>query len=76
MMTRSPRKIGSRKSTRSIDAVTHVARAWRMAETAAVVSIMARMEPPKTCPRLLASVGIIMRDVSWDDSVAGRQGRG
>src|SRR5215213_4054215 len=60
--------MGSRKSMRSMDAVTHDMREWRIAATAVVLSIMARIAPPKMWPRLLASCGSIISDDSCCDS--------
>src|SRR3990172_8363073 len=77
MITSSPTRIGSRKSTWSTAAVTHGERAWRIAETAAALSIIARMVPPKTWPRAFSSDGIISAEVSCFDSRAGpRLGNG
>ena|SRR6185436_14567166 len=56
--------MGWRKSTRSIEAVTTDARQWRNAAIAAHLSIIDSTTPPKTCPRLLASWGIISSEVS------------
>src|SRR5437899_6750790 len=56
--------MGSRKSTRSIDAVTTLARLWRNAQMAAVLSIIDSTTPPNTCPMLFASPGIMSSDVS------------
>src|SRR5579884_555933 len=71
MTTRSPRWMGSRKSTRSIDAVTTDARLCRKAAIAAHLSIIERMTPPNTWPMLLACSGIMSSEVScwlsWTD---------
>src|SRR6185312_6905331 len=56
--------MGSRKSTRSIDAVTTDARLCRNAAIAAVLSIIERITPPNTCPMLFACSGIMSSDVS------------
>jgi hypothetical protein len=76
MTTRSPRWIGSRKSTRSIDAVTTGARQCRNAEMAAHLSIIDMITPPKTCPMLFASPGIISSEVSCWLSLTGLVDRG
>src|SRR6187549_2705107 len=60
--------MGSRKSTRSMDAVTQVERACRIAATAAVLSTSAITTPPNTFPRLLASGGSMSAEDSCCDS--------
>src|SRR5215470_2730457 len=75
MITRSPTWIGSRKSTRSTEAVTHGIRAWRNAAIPAVVSIIARTTPPNTWPKMFASWGIMRREVSPWDSLTGLDAR-
>lgn len=57
-------QIGSRKSTRSTETVTQGMRACRIAQTAAAVSIIARITPPKTLFRLLECCGIMSWEVS------------
>jgi hypothetical protein len=71
MITRSPTRIGSRKSTRSIEAVTTAVLACRIAAIAAVLSIIESMTPPNTCPKLFAFCGIMMSEVSCCDSRTG-----
>ena len=75
MCTRSPTRIGSRKSTRSTETVTQAERAWRIATTAAALSIIASTAPPKTWPREFSSSGIISADVSCADSLTLRESR-
>jgi hypothetical protein len=76
MRTSSPTKIGSRKSIRSTETVTQVVRAWRIAQTAAVLSISDMIAPPKTWPRAFSSVGIISAELTCCDSLTRRAGRG
>ena len=52
----------------AIDAVTTLAREWRNAAIAAVLSIIESMTPPKMWPRLFASCGIMRCVVSRADS--------
>src|SRR5579885_1211285 len=75
MTTRSPKWIGSRKSTRSIDAVTTDARLCRKAAIAAHLSIIDRMTPPNTWPMLFACSGIMSSDVSCWLSLTVFEGR-
>src|SRR5215213_7398983 len=56
--------------------VTHAARACRNAATAAALSIIDRITPPKTCPRTFASCGIISSEVSCWLSLGVRAARG
>src|SRR5437773_11693930 len=67
--------MGSRKSTRSMEAVTTLLREWRKAAIAAHLSIMERITPPNTWPRLFASPGIIISEVSGWLSLTAFAGR-
>ena len=60
---------------RSIDTVTTFMRECRNAAMAAHLSIIERMTPPKTWPRLFASCGIISSEVSCCDSLTVLAGR-
>src|SRR5581483_9479942 len=62
--SRSPTSTGSKKSIRSMEAVTHLVRACRMQTTAATSSMYFMMDPPYTLPMGLASAGIIWREDS------------
>src|SRR5918999_212732 len=56
--TSAPTGIRSRKSTRSMDAVTAGPPAWRIAATAAAWSTNAMSSPPKRSPRTFCMWGM------------------
>ena len=56
-MRRSPTRTGATKSRWSMEAVTMMARAWRLAAMAPTRSMNCMRRPPKRLPRALVSPG-------------------